>query len=107
MQIITARRVLIVVIAVFSLSLMIGCAGREYAHKDPYPYMYYHKELPEADRAVDAARQAGKDRECPVEFKAAEDLKNKAYEIYAQCRTDEAIAMAREATAKANALCPA
>jgi len=107
MQIITARRVLIVVIAVFSLSLMIGCAGREYAHKDPYPYIYYHKELPEADRAVEAARRAGKDRECPAEFKAAEDLKNKAYEVYAQCRTDEAIAMAREATAKANALCPA
>jgi outer membrane protein OmpA-like peptidoglycan-associated protein len=107
MQIITAKRVLMVVIAVFSLGLMIGCAGREYAHKDPYPYSYYHKELPEADRAVEAARQAGKDRECPAEFKAAEDLKNKAYKVYSECRTDEAIAMAREATAKAKALCPA
>jgi outer membrane protein OmpA-like peptidoglycan-associated protein len=86
---------------------MFGCAGREYAHKDPYPYMYYHKELPEADRAVEAARQAGKDRACPAEFKAAEDLKNRAYEEYAACHTDEAIAMAIEATAKANALCMA
>jgi hypothetical protein len=77
MHVITAKRVLIVIIAVFSLSLMIGCAGREYAHKDPYPYMYYHKELPEADRAIEAARQAGKERECPAEFKAAEDLKNR------------------------------
>ena len=107
MQAITAKRVLIVVIAVFSMSLLIGCADMEYAHKNPYPYMYYHKELPEADRAVEAARQAGKDRECPAEFKAAEDLKNKAYEVYAACRTEEAIAMAREATAKAKALCPA
>jgi OmpA-OmpF porin, OOP family len=105
MQRITARRILIVVIAVLSLSVMFGCAGREYAHKDPYPYMYYHKELPEADRAVEAARQAGKERECPAEFKAAEDLKNRAYVVYAQCRTQEAIDMAMEATAKAKALC--
>jgi OmpA-OmpF porin, OOP family len=107
MQAITAKRVLIVVIAVFSLSMIFGCAGREYAHKDPYPYIYYHKELPEASRAVEAARQAGKERECPAEFKAAEDLMNRAYEEYAACHTDEAIAMAREATAKAKALCPA
>ena len=106
MQAITAKRVLMVVIAVFSLSVMFGCAGREFAPKDPYTYWYYHKELPEADRAVEAARQAGKDRECPEEFKAAEDLKNKAYKVYAACRTEEAIAMAREATAKAKALCP-
>ena len=105
MHTIIARRILIVVISVLSLSVMFGCAGREYAHKDPYPYMYYHKELPEAERAIEAARQAGKDRECPEEFKAAEDLKNKAYVVYAQCRTEEAIGMAMEATAKANALC--
>ena len=105
MQTITARRMLIAVIAVLSLSVIFGCAGREYAHKDPYPYIYYHKELPEADRAIEAARQAGKERECPEEFKAAEDLKNKAYVVYAQCRTQEAIDMAMEATAKAKALC--
>jgi OOP family OmpA-OmpF porin len=106
MQAITAKRVLIVVIVVFSLSMMFGCAGMEFAPKDPYMYWYYPKELPEADRAVEAARQAGKDRECPADFKAAEDLKNKAYEVYAECRTEEAIAMAKEATAKAKALCP-
>src|SRR3989304_50750 len=107
MQAITAKRVLIVVIAVFSLSVMFGCAGMEFAPKDPYMYWYYPKELPEADRAVESARQAGKDRECPADFKAAEDLKNKAYEVYAECRTEEAIAMAKEATKKAKALCPA
>jgi outer membrane protein OmpA-like peptidoglycan-associated protein len=107
MQAITAKRVLIVVIAVLSLSVMFGCAGKEFAPKDPYMYWYYPKELPEADRAVEAAHQAGKDRECPADFKAAEDLKNKAYEVYAECRTEEAIAMAKEATKKAKALCPA
>jgi outer membrane protein OmpA-like peptidoglycan-associated protein len=68
--------------------------------------MYYHKELPAADRAVEAARAAGKDRECPAEFAAAEKMKNDAYDIYWACRTGEAIAKANEATAKANALCP-
>jgi len=106
MKAITAKRVLMVLIAVFSLSLMIGCAGKEFAPKDPYTYWYYHKELPEADRAVEAARQAGKDKGCPEEFKEAEDLKNKAYKEYAACHTDKAIAMADEATAKAKALCP-
>jgi outer membrane protein OmpA-like peptidoglycan-associated protein len=68
--------------------------------------MYYHKELPAADRAVEAARAAGKDRECPAEFAAAEKMKNDAYDIYWACRTAEAIAKANEATAKANGLCP-
>ena len=75
MQAITAKRVLIVVIAVFSLIVMFGCAG--------------------------------KDKQCPAEFKAANDLKEEAYHTYCACHTDEAIAMAREATAKAKALCPA
>jgi outer membrane protein OmpA-like peptidoglycan-associated protein len=78
----------------------------EFAPKDPYMYWYYPKELPEADRAVEAARQAGRDRQCPDEFNAAWNLKEKAYATYAACRTQEAIAMAMEATKKANALCP-
>ena len=57
MQAITAKRVLIVVIAVLSLSLMIGCAGKEYAPKEGSAIWYYHQELPEADRAVEEARQ--------------------------------------------------
>jgi outer membrane protein OmpA-like peptidoglycan-associated protein len=68
--------------------------------------MYYHRELPAADRAVEEARAAGKDRECPAEFAAAEKMKNDAYDIYWACRTQEAIAKANEATARANALCP-
>lgn len=85
-------------------SLMSGCAGLEYAPKKNI--MYYHEELPAADRAVEAARAAGKDKECPAEFQEAEKAKNDAYDIYWSCRTQEGIAKANEATAKANALCP-
>ena len=100
------KRMVVLLIAVFSLSLLFGCAGREFAPKNPYMYWYYHKELPEADRAVEAARQAGKDKQCPAEFKEAADLRDKAYEVYAACRTQEAIGLAVQAAQKAKALCP-
>jgi OOP family OmpA-OmpF porin len=67
---------------------------------------WYPKELPAAERAVEAARQAGKDKECPDEFRAVEKMKNDAYDIYLSCRTKEGIAMAIEAANRANALCP-
>ena len=86
------------------LGVFYGCAGREFAPKSGV--WYYHKEMPAADRAVEAARAAGKDKECPAEFAAAEKMKNNAYNIYWECRTAEGIAMANEATARANALCP-
>ncbi len=87
------------------LGVLAGCAGLEYAPKRSI--MYYHKELPAADRAVEAARAAGKDKECPAEFQAAEKAKNEAYEIYWSCRTKEGIAKANEAAAMAKGLCPA
>ena len=86
------------------LGVLAGCAGMEYAPKRTI--MYYHKELPAADRAVEAARTSGKDKECPAEFQAAEKAKNEAYEIYWSCRTKEGIAKANEAAALANAMCP-
>jgi len=98
-------RSLVVVAAAVFFMFQVGCANMEFAPQDPYPYWYYPKELPEASRAVEAARQAGKNKTCPVEFKATEDAKNKAYEVYASCRTQDAISMAKDATAKANALC--
>jgi len=107
MQAITAKRVLMVMIVLLSLSLLIGCGGRMYAPKEGSAIWYYHPELPEADKAVEDARKAGKDKQCPEEFKAANGLKEEAYRTYWACRTDEAITMAREATAKAKALCPA
>jgi outer membrane protein OmpA-like peptidoglycan-associated protein len=64
-------------------------------------------ELKTANAAVEAARKAGKDKECPNEFAAAEAMKNEAYAICKPCDTARAIALANEATAKLNALCPA
>ena len=86
------------------LGVLAGCAGLEYAPKRTL--LYYHKELPAAERAVEAARAAGKDKECPAEFQAAEKAKNDAYEIYWSCRTKEGIAKANESAALAKALCP-
>jgi OOP family OmpA-OmpF porin len=93
--------------AVCCLVALCGCSGFEVNHyKDMSQWYYIHKELPAADRAVESARQSGKSQQCPEEFKAAEDLKNKAFSTYKACFTKEGIAMANEATAKANALCP-
>jgi len=107
MQAVTAKRVLIVVIAIFSISLMIGCSGMEKRPAYRSGYLYYPTALVNADRALDEARMAGKDRECPAEFNAAKDMVDKAYEVYMACRTQEAIDMAQEAIDKIKALCPA
>lgn len=87
-----------------SLGLLSGCADMEYVPNGHY--FFYHKELPAAERAVEAARRAGKDKECPADFEAAEKMKNDAYALYYACHTREAIAKANEAIAAANALCP-
>jgi outer membrane protein OmpA-like peptidoglycan-associated protein len=87
-----------------SILFLAGCAGMEYVPGGHY--FYYHEELPAAKRAIEAARQAGKDKQCPAEFQAAEKLMKDAYATYYACHTQEAIAMAKEAIAKANALCP-
>jgi len=95
-------------VAVCSIVTLYGCSGFE-VNNDKYkdiPGYYIHKELPEADRAVDSARQSGKSQQCPNEFKEAEDMKNKAFSTYRACFTKEGIAQAKAATAKANALCP-
>jgi OOP family OmpA-OmpF porin len=97
-------RVLPAMAVLVLLSFLVGCAGMEWAPKRGVAY--YPKELVAADRAVQAARQAGKDKECPNEFIAAEKKKNDAYDVYLSCHTKEGIAMAIEATNMANALCP-
>jgi outer membrane protein OmpA-like peptidoglycan-associated protein len=107
MQAITAKRVLIVVVAVFSLSLMVGCAGMEKRPAYRGGYLYYPTALVNADRALDEARAAGKDRECPAEFNALLDRVDKAYEVYMACHTQEAIDMAQGALGEIEALCPA
>ena len=107
MQTINTKRALIFVIAVFSVSLMVGCSGMEKRPEYRSGYLYYPTALVSADRDLDEARMAGKDRECPAEFNDAKDMVDKAYETYMACRTKEAIAMAEDAMGKIKALCPA
>ena len=98
------RVALILVFLGSSIGALVGCstAGLEVLPDG----RWVPKELPAADRAVAAAKKAGKDKQCPDEFKAAEKLAKDAWPTYNSCRTKEAIAMANDAVAKANALCP-
>ena len=95
------------VVTMLSLSTMFGCASYEVNSKrGNIPGYYIRQEMQQADRAVEAAREAGKDRSCPEEFRAAEAAKDNAYDVFRACHTEEGAALAKEATAKAEALCP-
>jgi outer membrane protein OmpA-like peptidoglycan-associated protein len=97
-------RYLIISVTLFSFAILTGCAGLEFAPKRGV--WYYPKELVKADKAVKAAKREGKQRECPVEFREAKAVKEKAYDVYLSCKTKESLVIAREAVNKANALCP-
>jgi outer membrane protein OmpA-like peptidoglycan-associated protein len=97
-------KVLLVACLVFSIGFLFGCAGREFAPKQQI--WYYHSELPAADRALAAAKAAGKDKECPEAYKYVGKMRDNAYKTYWACNTKEAIAQANEATAMAKGLCP-
>ena len=93
--------------AALSAVSLFGCANYEVnSNRGNIPGKYIRYEMQEADRAVEAARVAGKDKSCPAEFKAAEDAKNNAYDVFRACHTEEGAALAKKATEKANALCP-
>lgn len=100
-------RILSLLIAVISVGTLVGCAGYEVnTGLGKIPGIYIRSEMQEADRAIEAARQAGKDKICPDEFKAAVDARDKAYDVFRSCRTEEGAALAKKVTAQANALCP-
>ncbi|KAB0663794.1 OmpA family protein [Oryzomonas japonica] len=102
-----AWRISSFLIAATSAGMLFGCANYEVNTKrGDIPGHYIRYEMQEADRAVEAARLAGKDKTCPAEFKAAEDAKNHAYDVFRACHTEEGAALAKQATALANALCP-
>jgi OmpA-OmpF porin, OOP family len=105
----TAFKRLFLFITLSSLTFLIGCAGLEFAPKNVKNACcwYFPPELVEADRAVADAQKSGKDKVCPVEFAEARLMKDKAYDTYVSCRTEEAKKMAKEATKMAKALCPA
>lgn len=87
---------------------LVGCAHYEVnTGRGNIPGYYIRSELQDADRAVEAARSAGKDRDCPAEYAATEKAKEHAYDVYRACHTEEGVQLATAATAQANALCPA
>lgn len=88
------------------MSLMFGCAGTENRPGNRPGPAYVDKSLVDADLALDEARKAGKDTQCPAEFNALKDQVDKAYELYCSCSCQEAINMANDATGKIKALCP-
>lgn len=100
----TVLRTMLLLLLSVSAFMFVSCGTMVYAPK--HAIWYYHKELPEADRAIESARAAGKDKACPVEFAAAVQMRDEAYEIYWACHTREGIDMALKAIAMANALCP-
>lgn len=100
-------RVLSLLVLVVLVATFVGCAGYEVnTGRGKVPGIYIRSEMQEADRAIEAARQAGKDKICPDEFKAAVDARDKAYDVFRSCRTEEGVALAKKATEQANALCP-
>jgi outer membrane protein OmpA-like peptidoglycan-associated protein len=74
------------------LAVLVGCATAE---------------VKSARQSLETARSAGKAKECPSDFAAAEQLVNQAESLCQQCKTQEANALANQAAAKVNALCPA
>jgi len=101
------KKLSVFAVLLFSTTMLFGCAHYEVnTNRGNIPGYYIRSEMQEADRAVETARQAGKDKTCPEQFKAAEDAKNNAYDVFRACRTEEGVALAKQATAKANALCP-
>jgi outer membrane protein OmpA-like peptidoglycan-associated protein len=67
----------------------------------------YTAEVRSAQSAIDAARQAGKDKECPSEFDAADQMVKRAEALCQTCQTKEANALAADAMGKIQGLCPA
>jgi len=108
MKLTQTSRIYPFMIAAVSAGSLFGCANYEVNSKrGDIPGYYIRTEMQESDRAIESARQAGKDKTCPAEFKAAEDAKNNAYDVFRACHTEEGAALAKKATALANALCPA
>uniref|UniRef100_C6E7V5 OmpA/MotB domain protein n=1 Tax=Geobacter sp. (strain M21) TaxID=443144 RepID=C6E7V5_GEOSM len=94
-------------LALGSAGILSGCAHYEVNNgRGNIPGYWIRYEMQESDRAIEAARADGKAALCPDEFREAEAAKNNAYDVFRACRTEEGAALAKQATAKAKALCP-
>src|SRR5262245_59833797 len=64
-------------------------------------------EVKSATSALEAARSAGKDKECAAEFQASENLVRQAESLCQTCKFEQSNALAKEVEAKISRLCPA
>ncbi|WP_026842229.1 OmpA family protein [Citrifermentans bremense] len=97
----------LLLLALGSVGTLSGCAHYEVNNgRGNIPGYWIRYEMQEADRAIEAARADGKAALCPDQFREAEAAKNNAYDVFRACHTEEGAALAKEATAKAKALCP-
>ncbi len=101
----TAKKMFLIVISVLSISSMVGCTRILGISKDEFRGgVYYPTCLVDADRALNDARTAGRDKECPDEFKALQDQVDRAIKVHLGCNTDGACKMAQDAAARARIL---
>jgi len=85
-------RTALFLVLVGALGVLAGCMTRE---------------VKTASEALEQARAAGKDKECPADFQEAEALVRRAEELCQACKRDEANGLAAQAMAKIAGLCPA
>ena len=96
------------VLALTALAGLSGCAAYELnTGRGNIPGHWIRAEMQEADRAVEAARAAGKDKACPAEFRSVEAAREHAYNVFRACHTEEGAELAKNVTAKTGELCPA
>ncbi len=102
MKVATVKRGVMLVVAMLSVVSMAGCARIAGVAKDEYRGgTYYPTCLVDADRALNDARMAGKDRECPDEYNALKEMVDRAIKVHLGCNTDGACKMAQDAASKA------
>ena len=92
---------LLILFLTFSLTL--GCAGYRWVTEKGG---LIPEALLRADQALEEAREEGKDKRCPKEFGDLHALRDRTYEVYWACRTQDAIGMAKDVTDRAKAFCP-
>jgi OOP family OmpA-OmpF porin len=104
----STKMLLVLTGSLCTMSFVPGCAHMEQAPPERATgYGFIHKSLPEASRKVDEARAAGKENQCPAEFKAAKDTVDEAYKIYLKDPWQtQGLDMAQDGINKLNALCP-
>ncbi len=84
-------------VLVLAALLLTGCAG---------PGMQANNEITQTRQVLNDAAVNKLDKQCPEEYKAAMKAHMEAVALYRKCKCQKALDMARDALAKAQALCP-